>query len=436
MTVRTRRTWLTRALALAAGSALLLVGCSSPSGSGDDEVEPVDVTSATAPALVDPASLGWESADASALAAYPALAELAGDCGVEVVAAARQVLGVRCSSDAGASVLYSDTTSDQVWSAADLVVEDGRTRLADSLVAAGAAASADAPGLLDDLRFDAAGNLLVVMGDGTTWQVPATEAGELLSDGGRVVRGAVRAGGDFTGSSAQAPAGAPVVAAASLQLPPPAAKPRGTGGGGGDVDCSVLKCLAITFDDGPGPYTEKLLDILAARDAKATFFMLGSLVGGRPDTVKRMVDEGHEVANHSWNHPDLRTLDAAGVASQMSRTQDAIEAASGVRPDLMRPPYGATNDTVLSVLRDQGLAVINWDVDTEDWKNRNVAETTSRALSGAHQGAIILFHDIHPSTVDAAPGIIDALQSQGYTLVTVGNLLGETTPGTKYFSAK
>ena len=437
MTTPATRTWAARASALAAGSALLLAACSSPQGSGSDEADvPVVVTSSSAPATVDPAALGWESADA-ALGLSPALAESVGECGPEIVAAARQVVGVVCSTDAGSRALYADAASGEVWASADLLAEDGRQRLGEALVQAGAATASGTsddpadPALLEDVRFDSGGNLVVVTG-GAAWQVGSAEAASLLSEKGRLVRGAVRSGGPFVVPGGEPPAGAAVVVAASAQLPPPPAKPRPSGGG---VDCSVEKCIAITFDDGPGPHTEKLLDVLKARDAKATFFMLGSLVGGRPDTVKRMVDEGHEVANHTWNHPDLRTIGADGVTSQLSRTQDAIEAASGVEPQLMRPPYGATNGTAVDAIAAQGLSIIMWDVDTEDWKNRSASETTSRALASAHEGAIILFHDIHPSTVDAAPGIIDALHSQGYTLVTVSNLLGDPEPGVKYYSS-
>lgn len=434
MTTGTRRA-LARAATFVAGSVILLTACSSPSGTGED-VGPVmlPVTPIAVPAAIDPAVLGWESAGA-ALEVSPALAESVGDCGVELVAAARQVLGVRCAAEAGPVVLYSDTASGQVWSTSELFTEEGRREVMDGLVFEGATpASEDRTnylGLLDDVRFDSAGNVVVVTADGAAWQVGSADVAPLLSDSGRLVRGTVRSAGAFSGPLAAAPAGVPVVAAASAQLPPPVSKRTGSGG---TVDCTVEKCIAITYDDGPGPYTEKLLDILAARDAKATFYMLGSLVAGRADTVKRMVEEGHDVANHTWSHPDLRTIAADAVARQVSRTTDAVEAASGVAPSTMRPPYGATNATVVDVLARQGLPIIMWSVDTEDWKNRSVSETTSRALSGAHEGAIILFHDIHPSTVDAAPGIIDALQSQGYTLVTISNLLGEMEPGVKYFS--
>ncbi len=188
------------------------------------------------------------------------------------------------------------------------------------------------------------------------------------------------------------------------------------------VDCAVTKCIAITFDDGPGPYTEKLLDELKAAKVKATFFTVGNQVARHPEIVKREVQEGHAVGNHSWNHPQLTKVSKGEVARQLNKTSDAIFNASGKRPELFRPPYGAWSKKIDS----HGMAVIMWDVDTEDWKNRNAAITTKRALEGAHPGAIILFHDIHPSTVEAIPGIIAKLQQQGYTLVTVPQLLGET----------
>lgn len=387
------------------------------------------LTPASVPPAIDPPSIGWESAQ-TALAVAPALAEQVGDCSVQVLAAARQVVGVACDGE-DSPAYYSDVAVGQAWGSADLLSPEGRQSILDALAGAGSLPDGETDPLRE-VRFGGGGEAYVVTAAGETFELASPEVSPLLSDQGRLVRGAIRSGGAFTGGQAEAPAGVPVVVAAAAQLPPPLSKRTS---GGGDVDCTVEKCIAITYDDGPGPYTEKLLDILAARDAKATFFLLGQLVGGRPETVQRMLEEGHEVANHSWSHPDLRTIGADAVSSQLSRTQDAIEAATGVTPTLMRPPYGATNDTAISVIRNQGLAVIMWDVDTRDWENRSASETTSQALSGAHEGAIILFHDIHPSTVDAAPGIIDSLQSQGYTLVTVTNLLGDPEPGVRYFSA-
>jgi peptidoglycan/xylan/chitin deacetylase (PgdA/CDA1 family) len=197
-------------------------------------------------------------------------------------------------------------------------------------------------------------------------------------------------------------------------------------------DCSVLRCVALTFDDGPGPYTAALLDELAARGAPATFFVVGRNVARYPDLVAREVAAGHAVGNHSWDHHDLTTLPPDGVAGELDQTSAAILAAAGVGTALVRPPYGATSDQVTAALAARGDAAIFWSVDTEDWKNRNVGLTTRRALAGAAPGAIILMHDIHPTTVQAVPGIIDALRAAGYTLVTVPQILPGMTGGGSY----
>jgi peptidoglycan/xylan/chitin deacetylase (PgdA/CDA1 family) len=195
----------------------------------------------------------------------------------------------------------------------------------------------------------------------------------------------------------------------------------------------VLACVALTFDDGPGDYTAALLDGLAARGVHATFFVLGSQVVKYPDVVARMAAEGHTIGNHSWLHPKLTNLSVEEAGWQIDATTDAVQQITGTAPTLVRPPYGASNDTVLAVLAARGDASILWSVDTEDWRNRDAGITTQRALATA-PGAIILMHDIHPSTIQAVPGIIDQLQAAGYTLVTVPELLGPTTPGQVYRS--
>ena len=200
------------------------------------------------------------------------------------------------------------------------------------------------------------------------------------------------------------------------------------------VDCDTLKCAALTYDDGPGPHTEQLLGALAAKNVKATFFVLGRNSTGRPGVVARMAAEGHAVGNHTWGHADLVRLPPAGITEQLVRADRAIEAAAGP-VTMMRPPFGATNLDVTDVTRSLGLAQIMWSVDTLDWKNRDAAKTTALALEGARPGSIILMHDIYQSTVQATPTIIDGLRRRGFTLVTVPQLLGpDVAPGNQYFS--
>lgn len=198
------------------------------------------------------------------------------------------------------------------------------------------------------------------------------------------------------------------------------------------IDCDRVKCVALTFDDGPGPYTAGLLDTLKRRGVRATFFMLGENVAAHRDVVRRMALEGHELANHSWSHPSLTGLPSAEVRSQIERTQKAVmEASGGVEPILMRPPYGATNKRVGRVI---GMPLILWSVDTLDWRYRDVARDVRVGIKEAKSGGIILFHDIHKASVESIPKVVDGLKKRGFTLVTVSELFQgrELEPGVTY----
>jgi peptidoglycan/xylan/chitin deacetylase (PgdA/CDA1 family) len=201
-----------------------------------------------------------------------------------------------------------------------------------------------------------------------------------------------------------------------------------------DVDCSApdTRCVALTYDDGPGARTPELLDALAEYDARATFFVTGRPVMEHPHTVRRAYAEGHEIANHTLNHPDLAHLGTGGVRSDLDVVQALVYRETGHTMDLMRPPYGSTDEGVASVTADLGLAQILWSVDTLDWKDRDASVIRKRAVKGASDGAIILMHDIHGTTVDASRTIIRELDERGYTMVTVSQLLGTTTPGQVY----
>ncbi|GAA0376324.1 hypothetical protein GCM10009530_28530 [Microbispora corallina] len=200
------------------------------------------------------------------------------------------------------------------------------------------------------------------------------------------------------------------------------------------LDCGRLKCVALTFDDGPGEATDKVLDLLAAHHARATFFVLGQMVTDKSrDFVRRMVAEGHEVGNHSWDHAALAGLSADAVRRELDRTQDVVRRVAGVRMTLMRPPYGSTNHEVENVARQEGLAQILWAVDTLDWRDRDPAIVAKRCCS-AKPGDIVLMHDIHPTTIAALPRLLDELDRKGFTYVTVSELLGSPAPGKQYFN--
>ncbi|WP_194893701.1 polysaccharide deacetylase family protein [Catenulispora pinisilvae] len=200
-----------------------------------------------------------------------------------------------------------------------------------------------------------------------------------------------------------------------------------------DVDCSVAKCIALTFDDGPGPDTGRLLDLLKAQNAPATFFVLGNQAVKYPDLVHREYAEGNEVGNHTWDHKDLSKLSAAAVQDEINRAADAIAEAGIPRPTLVRPPYGAVNDTVRAVA---GFPFIMWRVDPEDWKYPDPARVADQIVSHAKPGRIVISHDIHKTTVDAVPAVIQRLKQQGYTFVTVSTLMKgvELRNGQSYFN--
>jgi len=191
-----------------------------------------------------------------------------------------------------------------------------------------------------------------------------------------------------------------------------------------------LPYIAMTFDDGPHPQnTPRLLDMLRKRNIKATFYVVGRNVSQYPHIVRRIVSEGHEIANHSWSHGNLSKMSDAGVRKELSKTRDAIVAASGVQPRTMRPPYGALRSSQRAwVYREFGYPTILWDVDPLDWKRPGPSVVTSRILSNTRNGSIVLAHDLHKSTVDAMPATLDGLLRKGFHFVTVSQLLALNPP--------
>lgn len=203
----------------------------------------------------------------------------------------------------------------------------------------------------------------------------------------------------------------------------------------GPVDCRKAKCIALTFDAGPGENTPHLLDILKEKKVHATFFLLGkNHVKKYPDTVRRLAAEGHEVANHTWTHQILTDRKPAEIRAELEKTQDAIAEITGKKPRLMRPPQGRTDDTVSDISKDLGLSQILWSATAKDYSTNDSALIKKRILDQASKDGVILLHDIYKGTVPAVPGIIDALKKQGYTFVTIPQLMApaEPVPGTIY----
>lgn len=195
--------------------------------------------------------------------------------------------------------------------------------------------------------------------------------------------------------------------------------------------------VAITFDDGPNPDTTNvMLDALEENYAKATFFCLGQNAGYYPEVVKREYDLGMEVGTHTFSHVQLTKLSGDALDEEISKSVDAIKEATGVKPVLMRPPYGAVNKTVLKAVGGYGLCCMNWSLDTEDWKTKKADATYAETMK-AVDGDVVLLHDIHEYNVDAVKRFVPDLMAQGFQLVTVSELYknrGETLdPGTLHF---
>lgn len=197
-------------------------------------------------------------------------------------------------------------------------------------------------------------------------------------------------------------------------------------------DCDANPCVALTFDDGPGPFTPKLLDILRDRNTKATFFLIGGKLPGDFGVVRRMAADGHEIGNHSVHHFEMTHLSRPSTFMEWYLTSRMLESIIGYRPTIARPPYGAANNVTHEEMARVGMASILWSVDPRDWADKDSELVCNRVVDDAHPGAILLLHDIHPTSVDATPCIIDRLTEQGYQFTTVTELLGATEPGKSY----
>ena len=206
---------------------------------------------------------------------------------------------------------------------------------------------------------------------------------------------------------------------------------------GSGFSCALAACVALTYDDGPGgnDLTDRLIKSYKKHNARATFFVIGKNVKEYPEEVKRMVDAGHEVGNHSYTHPILSKAGAKKAEKEIADTDAAIEDAGLEKPTLLRPPYGATNRKVDEIAGDYDKRVIMWDVDTLDWKTKSTPKTVAAVKNNVHPGSIVLMHSIHEPTVDATDKILDYLEGQGYSMVTVSELYrgAKFDAGEEYF---
>lgn len=195
--------------------------------------------------------------------------------------------------------------------------------------------------------------------------------------------------------------------------------------------------VALSFDDGPHPtVTPRILDILKENNAHATFFVLGNRVDSYSDILQRTYSEGNEIGSHTFSHPSLTKISTADLSYQVNETDSRIQSLIGTSPNLLRPPYGAVNDTVRTMV-DKPLAL--WNLDTLDWKYRDKDKVANTILNDVSDGDIILMHDLYGSTADACERVVPELVSRGYQIVTVSQLLesrsGALSAGKTYTDA-
>ena len=180
--------------------------------------------------------------------------------------------------------------------------------------------------------------------------------------------------------------------------------------------------VALTFDDGPGKYEDRILAAFRKYGGKGTFFFVGNQAEKYPNVVKRVAEAGHEVANHSYKHENLPKLSQAAATQSLAKTNEILRRLSGQSVSLVRPPYGATSSSVKAALQNQGQPSILWSIDTLDWKTRNAKSSINIVLQQVKDGDVILMHSIYAQSAEAAEALIPALQERGYQLVTVSEL--------------
>ncbi|MGO0059702.1 polysaccharide deacetylase family protein [Brevibacillus fluminis] len=192
---------------------------------------------------------------------------------------------------------------------------------------------------------------------------------------------------------------------------------------------SGQKVMALTFDDGPDAvFTSQIAELLRKYDAKATFFVVGSRVLKNPSVVRQLAEDGHELANHTFSHPNMRRLSPARLHREIEQTQKAIYDVTGKKPVLFRPPGGYYDESLVDSLRKAGFLVVlwSWHQDTKDWTDPGTNKIVAKVLKNARNGDIVLFHDYggaREQTVHAIEEILPSLQKEGYRFVTVSELL-------------
>ena len=187
------------------------------------------------------------------------------------------------------------------------------------------------------------------------------------------------------------------------------------------------KMIALTFDDGPHPeYTEKILDVLQKYDVRATFFVIGENAEKRPELIRKIAAGGHEIGNHTFDHKSLRKKNGDEIEEEIERTENAVFEAAGCRPTVLRPPEGKYSEKVVMAAEKLGYSVVLWSVDTKDWAHRPADAICRTVLGNVTSGDIILCHDFisgESHTAEALAAVIPKLLHEGYTFVTVSELI-------------
>lgn len=312
------------------------------------------------------------------------------------------------------------------------------------------------------MAFNPEGTLVLAFRTGAAGEAPArlvVDAEPFLSDLGKLAKDASAKPAKFTGEPSEelehfTPASHAAEAMDSPNRPSDGSEGSGSAasdGGGSDApqgggdpttvpeptpggavrpstaigyDVFLERCVALTYDDGPGPRTPELLEIYKKAKAAATFFEMGNSVKEYSKTSLMVAAAGQEIGNHSMTHPDLKRKSRERVEKEVNKNSDLLAEATGFEPLLFRPPYGSHNETADEIIAARGMAIVQWSVDTLDWKTKDTAKTIEATVEGAEKYTepIALMHDIHDATIDAAEQILSQLTDGGYIPVTVSEL--------------
>lgn len=201
--------------------------------------------------------------------------------------------------------------------------------------------------------------------------------------------------------------------------------------------CASQRCIALTFDDGPTRSTPQLLTTLKEHRARATFFVIGKRAKTLPDITKRIIDEGHQIGNHTWSHASLPSLKPVKMAEEINRTNVAIQKITGVSPHTLRPPYGSIDDATYDVLKQTNMSAVLWSIDTRDWSETDSGILCDRVVASAQPGSVIILHDGIAKSTKATNCILGRLEKKSYQFVTIDELFGDALqPGKGYFRAQ